>query len=432
MPTIATQTKKAKPLAKKGKSKRRNRKAKSNGGNSMVMRSAQRGIITNGELVLTDEERWSTSIGEGLTNLTFTPGESQLLRLDNLASNYDLYRVEAVQILYKPNVGTTVNGAVLLGADYDAFRVPSTQDDVLALAPVMRVPVWEEGCFTPFLDRINKQKWLYTSNVEAGDVRLKTGFVLSIWNTGPAAAGDIYVKYRVRFSSPQYGITPSDPHAITVDSGATLETNATDPIQGPSTTVEPDDPQIEGHEAWKEQSSTLAGLTRTASRDPSGLPAKSGYINVALFNTCAFNHPLQKGHRYRLYVQGRVVGFDTPGNWTMDIRAQPTAVDPGPLSRVTICYPDSTGAIVPHPNVQVVPGTWSGSFPPADGSIEPDIEANATYLFDVIGADVESVKMYLPMYLNTAGPAGGDQPVVASVVSQNFQMLHIGVTPPDQ
>lgn len=70
---------------------------------------------------------------------------NRLAWLKGIAGNFDRYRWISVDIEYKPAVGTTANGLIAFGPDWDGGATETTyvREDVLAATPVCEVPVWQ-------------------------------------------------------------------------------------------------------------------------------------------------------------------------------------------------------------------------------------------------------------------------------------------------
>jgi hypothetical protein len=149
-------------------------------------------------MVYRDRELWGVA-ASGLLTLKFSPGDSGLARLDQFGKMFELWRLRRATLRYATAVGTTTAGAVYIGLDFDPDDLPTTLQGVQALTPLARIPCWEEGSVGVLTDRVNKAKWMYTSQ-QANHEGLQFGFAASIWNTGPAAAGEFWLDYEVELA----------------------------------------------------------------------------------------------------------------------------------------------------------------------------------------------------------------------------------------
>lgn len=150
---------------------------------------------------------------EGTTQYLFIPGSSGLPHLDARGRMYEMYRLRGpVRVQYRAAVGTTANGEVLLGVDYDAKDSVLTYQGTAALSPKAMSPVWKDSTLTIPHNRAMKQKWLVT----ATDISPTTdgssptnfrddavAFGLNVTSTGTGSPGSLWVEYNVEFASPR-------------------------------------------------------------------------------------------------------------------------------------------------------------------------------------------------------------------------------------
>jgi len=164
------------------------------------MHSVQKGSYANGTMVYRDRELWAVS-SVGLNNLIFAPGNSGLARLDQFGLMFELWRLKRATLRYATAVGTTTAGAIYIGIDFDPDDLPSTLAGVQALTPLARIPVWEEGSVGILTSRVNKARWMYTSQL-ANHPGLQLGFAACIWNTGVSSVGEFWLDYEIEFAGP--------------------------------------------------------------------------------------------------------------------------------------------------------------------------------------------------------------------------------------
>lgn len=150
---------------------------------------------------------------KGTTQFIFTPGSSGLPHLDARGRMYEMYRLRGpVRVQYRAAVGTTTNGEVLIGVDYDAKDAVLTYQGTAALSPKSMTPVWKDSVLVVPHNRAMKQKWLVT----ATDITPNTtggtpfnyredaiAFGLNITSTGESATGSVWIEYNVEFASPR-------------------------------------------------------------------------------------------------------------------------------------------------------------------------------------------------------------------------------------
>jgi len=149
----------------------------------------------------------------GTTQFLFTPGSSGLPHLDARGRMYEMYRLRGpVRVQYRAAVGTTTNGEVLIGVDYDAKDAVLSYQGTAALSPKSMTPVWKDSVLVVPHNRAMKQKWLVTatdiSPTTAGGTPINyrddaIAFGLNITSTGASATGSVWIEYNVEFASPR-------------------------------------------------------------------------------------------------------------------------------------------------------------------------------------------------------------------------------------
>jgi hypothetical protein len=187
----------------------------------------------DGTCVIRYSERWTAiaSMGEGAKTVNyFSPGGSGMPWLDSFGRMFDQYKVRRVRVSYKPAVGTTTGGFLVMGVDYDPREVPTTAG-VSILAPRVAGPVWQEMNLTVDPTRAQKARWMYCSSSPSNPVPgsmsdiMQTAFaiVTDLDMTVTATAGSLWCEYEVEFTGPQENET--DASALGLESVATVDVN---------------------------------------------------------------------------------------------------------------------------------------------------------------------------------------------------------------
>lgn len=132
--------------------------------------------------------------------------------MDARAGLYEMYRILGVKYLYKSAVGTTTNGEVLMGIDFDSRDIVATYQGTAALQPKTLGPVWRDHTVVVPPARAMKQKWLLTSNLQ-DDAPARGAFTLQVTSTASNSTGSIWVEYHLEFASPR---VPTRPVAISL------------------------------------------------------------------------------------------------------------------------------------------------------------------------------------------------------------------------
>lgn len=134
---------------------------------------------------------------------------------------------------YKPAVGSTAAGQVLLGVDYDPADATLTYNSTAALSPKAVCPVWRETSLSIPPGRAMKQKWLYTdasgsraSATEGSDfhfdLRPETAaFGLQVTSTYQSGSpGSLWVEYNLEFCSPRQPMKIANAAVLTQPNGS--------------------------------------------------------------------------------------------------------------------------------------------------------------------------------------------------------------------
>jgi len=147
-----------------------------------------------------------------LTNaVSIWPGFSGMPRLDAFAALYDMYRVNKCVVKYRTATGTTVNGAILMGVDYDLNDLPTTLQELQATTPRVRVPVWENATINLPVDRLNRKRWMMCKS-GGGDVENAENAAATVLASAPTTNddyGEVWVDYDITFAGPIAGVKES-------------------------------------------------------------------------------------------------------------------------------------------------------------------------------------------------------------------------------
>jgi hypothetical protein len=122
-----------------------------------------------------------------------------------------MYKILGVKYLYKSAVGTTTNGEVLMGVDFDSRDLVLSYQGTAALQPKTLGPVWRDHTLVVPPARAMKQKWLLTSNLR-DDAPAPGAFSFQVTSTATNSTGSVWVEYNLEFASPRI---PTRPTAIT-------------------------------------------------------------------------------------------------------------------------------------------------------------------------------------------------------------------------
>lgn len=142
-----------------------------------------------------------------ITTFNFTPGKSSIPVLDNLASIYERYQVHEVLLHWTPCMGTSKDGLVVVGIDWQTKEIAKTRAGVQTLNPNKRDAIY--GKFTMQLpaSRLMNRKWMATSTSEVIDNTTAFRAVvaadgLEAVTTDSKTVGDLWITYDITFQGP--------------------------------------------------------------------------------------------------------------------------------------------------------------------------------------------------------------------------------------
>lgn len=162
--------------------------------------------IGNGTVRLRNHELWTDLTAyatPALAYKNFSPGSSSITFLDNNAKIYDRYIVRSVTIHYKSNVGTTKNGYIVFGIDWDIATPPTTVGHVSQMQPNMRTPIWKDASFTLPAQLLMSRRYLKTVTATSQDFDTDA-FRVYYWIAADAGViGTMWVTYDVELQGPR-------------------------------------------------------------------------------------------------------------------------------------------------------------------------------------------------------------------------------------
>lgn len=141
----------------------------------------------------------------------FKPGDSGLTHLDNYAKINERYKLLECIIHYRTRVGTTRDGAILFGIDWDDRPGEvAAMTDLYVKNPARRAAIWQECDMSLPRDQLMSRKIRPTVSTATPAVEEfeQSAFQL-VWgmnHSKPAAAetlGEFWVTYVVEFSGPR-------------------------------------------------------------------------------------------------------------------------------------------------------------------------------------------------------------------------------------
>lgn len=151
------------------------------------------------------------SVAFANTTIAINPGLPNCFPwLSQMAPLYESYRFEKLRFDFQTEAATTATGTLMLAVDYDASDSAATSKQQLAnYRGFVRAAPWSSCSNVSLSEDLNKRKSYYvrSGNLAANqDVKLYDVGFLNVATNGQASAatiGELYVRYRVRFMTPQ-------------------------------------------------------------------------------------------------------------------------------------------------------------------------------------------------------------------------------------
>lgn len=170
--------------------------------------------LPNGDCVVEHSEFIQDVAGSVLfsvTGLPINPGQSFMFPwLSQIAPNYESYKFDFLIFTYENAVGSQTAGKVLLGVDFDASDpAPVDKQQFASYQGYSSDAPWKTFTQHNSKDNLNKRSSYYVrpGALPAGtDIKLYdvgNFFVASQGMVDASNVGELYVKYRVKFMTPQ-------------------------------------------------------------------------------------------------------------------------------------------------------------------------------------------------------------------------------------
>lgn len=137
----------------------------------------------------------------GVISQMLTPSDSGLIWLARLTKAYSRMVWHSARLIYKPAVGTTIDGEVAFGVDWDAKgEVPTTKGQIYQYSPSADGPVWRPiQLVLPSGQLMSRKEYLPHSDQPEEQSPGK----LYVWAPGAKEYGSIWVDYDVTLKGTQ-------------------------------------------------------------------------------------------------------------------------------------------------------------------------------------------------------------------------------------
>lgn len=89
--------------------------------------------------------------GNAAQAIALLPTSTVLTFLNGLSKSFDRILWHSAKVCWKPAVGTTTNGTIAFGVDWNVSTTTPTKTQVMSLTPVVSVPVWQSTDRSPLV-----------------------------------------------------------------------------------------------------------------------------------------------------------------------------------------------------------------------------------------------------------------------------------------
>lgn len=172
--------------------------------------------ISNGDVTVEHEELIQDingSVAFSNIGLQINPGlVSTFPWLAQMAPLYESYLFEKLEFRFESTSATTAQGSLMMAVDYDASDpLAASKIQLATYRRYIRSAPWEECQCVSLLEDLRKQTTYFVRNGTLAanqDIKLYDVGLLNIAVQGQADAspiGELYIRYRVKFMTPQLG-----------------------------------------------------------------------------------------------------------------------------------------------------------------------------------------------------------------------------------
>lgn len=159
--------------------------------------------LSRSELLTSVDVQANADTSTGAIQLYPTP--QNMTWLAKLAAAYDQIVWHSARVFFKPACGTTRNGSLLIGVDWDPTAADTARATVQSCTPVTEAPVWQQSQLTLPSTRLQSRKYYFLKGSpqaqdKAPGVLLYHAKVDK--ESNQRFYGDIWIDYRVTLQGP--------------------------------------------------------------------------------------------------------------------------------------------------------------------------------------------------------------------------------------
>lgn len=159
-------------------------------------------VLARSELLFSVEAEAKTSEFKKATKLL--PSGTSLTWLNKLAESFDQIEWLSASLVWKPAVGTTFNGSVICGVDWNAGATDAARTTVQACMPHFDTPIWQQARLSLQAQRLQSRK-AYILKAENAVDQAPGVILVNVKfdeKTTKQFLGDLWLDYRVRLMGP--------------------------------------------------------------------------------------------------------------------------------------------------------------------------------------------------------------------------------------
>lgn len=192
-------------------------------GRREVTQAPKMHYLKNGDCIIEHKELFSRffagagelNIGPTPTNnkgLLVNPGNPDLFPwLSRVATGWESYKFESLEVVYMPACSTATVGSVYLAVDYDVSdELPTTTLDICAYRGTATTSLWDTCVFAALKEDLSKRQSYYVSPLSSlgpnpimADNLVHTGRLIpASSDAGASFTGKLTISYRVRLMTP--------------------------------------------------------------------------------------------------------------------------------------------------------------------------------------------------------------------------------------
>lgn len=167
--------------------------------------SQQQGMVVVSRSEMLSTLSSTQAVGTAFGQIDLFPTSSSMSWLAKLVVAFERIEWLSATLVYKPFVGTTTNGSICFGVDWNSsvsLSADNARAKVQASTPVFEAPIWQTGKL-PLPSSMLMSRRFYTLSSSTEKPDHQPGIVIWSMTNSPGNSeilGELWVDYRVRLS----------------------------------------------------------------------------------------------------------------------------------------------------------------------------------------------------------------------------------------